>query len=59
MDKKPQEILYFSHDNDQPLTVGLLVDTSMSQRDALDEEKKASEGVCGRACCRTRRTRRL
>lgn len=43
VDGKPQEIRYFTHDNNQPLTLGLLVDTSMSQRDALDEEKKASE----------------
>ena len=43
VDGKPQEIRYFSHDNNLPLTVGLLVDTSMSQRDALDDEKKASE----------------
>jgi VWFA-related protein len=43
VDGKPQEIRYFSHDNNLPLTLGLLVDTSMSQRDALDDEKKASE----------------
>lgn len=38
-----QTIKYFDHDTDVPLTLGLLVDTSRSQRDALPDEKKASE----------------
>ncbi len=38
-----QTIKYFDHDTDVPLTLGLLVDVSRSQRDALPEEKKASE----------------
>lgn len=39
---EPQTIQYFSRQSDLPLTVGLLVDTSLSQRRILDEEKSAS-----------------
>jgi VWFA-related protein len=42
VDKQPQTIRYFNIDTDLPLTLGLLVDTSMSQRDVLDEERTAS-----------------
>lgn len=42
VDGKPQEIKSFNPDTDLPLTLGLLVDTGMSQRDALDEERTAS-----------------
>jgi VWFA-related protein len=42
VDKNPQTIRYFNIDTDLPLTLGLLVDTSMSQRDVLDEERTAS-----------------
>ena len=35
-------IRYFSHETDLPLTLGLLVDTSMSQRRVLGEERDAS-----------------
>jgi len=38
-----QTIKYFDHETDVPLTLGLLVDVSRSQRDALPDEKKASE----------------
>jgi VWFA-related protein len=41
-DGRPQTIRYFSQDSDLPLTVGLLVDTSLSQRTVLDEERSAS-----------------
>ena len=41
-DGKPQTIRYFSQENNLPLTVGLLVDTSMSERDNLDKERGAS-----------------
>ncbi len=41
-DGKPQSIRYFSHETNLPLTVGLLVDTSMSERDNLDKERAAS-----------------
>ena len=42
VDGKPQVIRYFDHDADVPLTVGLLIDTSMSQRNLLDDERSAS-----------------
>ena len=42
VDNHPQTIRYFDHDNDLPLTLGLLVDTSQSQRSVLDEERTAS-----------------
>jgi len=41
-DGRPQAIKYFSLESNLPLTLGLLVDTSRSQRDALDEERNAS-----------------
>lgn len=43
VDGKPQTIRYFNLDTDLPLTLGLLIDTSMSQRDAIDDERTASE----------------
>jgi len=42
VDGKPQAIRYFDKDTDLPLTVGLLVDTSLSQRKVLDAERTAS-----------------
>jgi VWFA-related protein len=42
VDGKAQAIRYFDHDNDVPLTLGLLVDTSISQRTVLDDERAAS-----------------
>jgi VWFA-related protein len=41
-DDRPQAIRYFSRETDLPLTLGLLVDTSMSQRRVLDQERDAS-----------------
>ncbi len=41
-DGQPQTIRYFSHETELPLTLGLLVDTSMSQRRVLGEERTAS-----------------
>jgi VWFA-related protein len=41
-DGRPQSIHYFTRDTDLPLTLGLLVDTSMSQRRVLDQERSAS-----------------
>jgi VWFA-related protein len=41
-DGVPQHIRYFSHEADLPLTVGLLVDTSRSQRGVLRQEAQAS-----------------
>ncbi len=43
-DGHPQTITYFAQDSDLPLTLGLLVDTSMSQRRVLDQERTASHG---------------
>jgi len=43
-DGHPQIIHYFSKDTDLPLKLGLLVDTSMSQRRLLDQERIASYG---------------
>lgn len=42
VDGKSQTIRYFDKDTDLPLVLGLLVDTSLSQRDVIDEEKTAS-----------------
>ena len=39
---RPQVIRYFSRESDLPLTLGLLVDTSMSQRRVIDAERGAS-----------------
>jgi VWFA-related protein len=41
-DGRPQAIRYFSQESDLPLTLGLLVDTSGSQRRLIDEERSAS-----------------
>ena len=41
-DGRPQTIRYFSQESDLPLTVGLLIDTSLSQRRVLAEERSAS-----------------
>jgi VWFA-related protein len=41
-DGRPQTIRYFSQESGLPLTLGLLVDTSMSQRRVLGKEKDAS-----------------
>jgi VWFA-related protein len=42
-DGRPQTIKYFTHETDLPLTLGLLVDTSLSQRRVLDQERSASQ----------------
>ena len=41
-DGRPQTIRYFAKETDLPLTLGLLVDTSMSQRRVLEQERIAS-----------------
>jgi VWFA-related protein len=41
-DGRPQTLHYFTRETDLPLTLGLLVDTSMSQRRVLDQERSAS-----------------
>src|SRR6202046_5665178 len=41
-DGHPQTITYFAPDSDLPLTLGLLVDTSGSQRRLLDQEERST-----------------
>jgi VWFA-related protein len=41
-DGRPQTINYFARESDLPLKLGLLVDTSLSQRHVLDQERSAS-----------------
>ncbi|MGB7722425.1 MAG: VWA domain-containing protein, partial [Bryobacteraceae bacterium] len=41
-DGRPQTISYFSRENNLPLTLGLLVDTSGSERRMIPEERRAS-----------------
>jgi VWFA-related protein len=41
-DGRPQTVKYFSQETNLPLTLGLLVDTSLSQRNVLGEERTAS-----------------
>jgi len=41
-DGRPQTIRYFSQEAGLPLTLGLLVDTSLSQRRVLEQERDAS-----------------
>jgi VWFA-related protein len=41
-DGRSQTINYFAHESDIPLRLGLLIDTSLSQRRVLDQERTAS-----------------
>jgi VWFA-related protein len=41
-DGRPQEIRYFTRQTEMPLKIGLLIDTSMSQRSLIGEERSAS-----------------
>jgi VWFA-related protein len=41
-DGKPQQIQYFSRQTDLPLILGLLVDTSLSQKSLIEDERSAS-----------------
>jgi len=41
-DGKPQTIKYFTRETDLPLTIGLLVDVSASQRNLIDIERRAA-----------------
>src|SRR5690348_3952028 len=41
-DGRPQTIRYFTRETDLPLSLGLLVDTSRSQLEALDQERTGS-----------------
>lgn len=42
-DGRPETVRYFTQDTKLPLTLGLLVDTSLSQRNVLDQERTASQ----------------
>ena len=42
-DGRPQTIRFFDHESNVPLSLGLLVDTSLSQRNVLGEERTASQ----------------
>jgi VWFA-related protein len=44
-DGRPQTINYFAKESDAPLRLGLLIDTSLSQRNVLDAERDASYKV--------------
>lgn len=46
-DGRPQVIKYFSRETDLPLTLGLMIDTSGSQRRVLDKEKDATSQFIG------------
>jgi VWFA-related protein len=48
-DGRPQTISYLARENDLPLTIGLLVDTSLSQRRVLDQERSASSSFVDHA----------
>jgi VWFA-related protein len=41
-DGQPQEIKYFTRESDLPLTIGLLVDVSASQRNLIEIEREAA-----------------
>jgi VWFA-related protein len=44
---KPQAIKYFARETDLPLTIGLLVDVSGSQRNLIDVERRAASEFFG------------
>jgi VWFA-related protein len=46
-DGHPQAIKYFARETDLPLTLGLMIDTSGSQRRVLDKEKDATSQFIG------------
>ena len=48
-DGHPQAISYFAQDSNLPLSLGLLVDTSLSQRRVLDQERNASHAFLDHA----------
>ncbi len=47
-DGRTQPIRYFSADSDLPLTIGILVDVSGSQRSVLDQQKGAAKTFLGK-----------
>ncbi|MEO8098583.1 MAG: VWA domain-containing protein [Acidobacteriota bacterium] len=42
-DQRLQQVRYFARQTDIPLTLGMLVDTSQSQRSVMDEERNAAK----------------
>ncbi len=49
-DGKPQTVKYFSAESNQPLTLGIMIDTSASQTRVLEIEQEAcAEFLTGRA----------
>ena len=42
-DGRKQQVLYFSRETDLPLTIGLIVDTTPSESNMLEEERSASQ----------------
>src|SRR4051812_33093894 len=46
-DGKPQEIKYFTRESDLPLTIGLLIDVSGSQRNLIQIERDAASQFFG------------
>jgi VWFA-related protein len=55
-DGHPQTVRYFSLESDLPLNLGLLVDTSMSQKHVLDQERSASHSFLERMLSETKDT---
>ena len=45
---KPQDIKYFARETDLPLTLGLLVDVSGSERNMIEIEKRAADQFFGK-----------
>lgn len=43
-DGRPQDIRYFSRETDLPLTIGLLVDVSLSQENLIEIERRTAAG---------------
>ena len=56
-DGKPQEIKYFTRETDLPLTIGLLIDVSGSQRNLIEIEQQRRLRSSSPRCC-ARRMRR-
>ena len=51
-DKAPQKIKNFTAENDQPLTLGILLDTSGSQQNVLPLEQQAGAAFLAAFCAR-------
>ena len=47
-DGVPQKIRFFAHDNQLPLSIGLIIDVSGSQDKFVKEHEKDIEAFCGR-----------